>query len=50
MSARPSDTEANDAEAHLECALEEIERSTRSVAYGSVEVILHNSRVDADRA
>jgi hypothetical protein len=45
MSARPSDTEANNAEAHLECALEEIERAIRSVAYGSVEVIIQNSRV-----
>ena len=45
MPARPIDTEANNAENLLECALEEIERAIRSVAYGSVEVIIQNSRV-----
>jgi hypothetical protein len=45
MPARPSDMEANNPEAHFECVLEEIERAIRSVAYGSVEVIIQNSRV-----
>lgn len=45
MPARPSDTEANNPEARLECVLEEIERAIRSVAYGSVEVTIQNSRV-----
>jgi hypothetical protein len=35
MSARPSDTEANNAEAHLECALEEIERGVIVQCCGS---------------
>lgn len=45
MMPRLSDMEADSPEARLERVLEEISQAIRSVAYGSVEVVIQNSRV-----
>ena len=42
---RSDQARADTANADLACVLEEIERAIRTVAYGSVEVIIQNSRV-----